>query len=207
MKKIYYYIFILIITLTMVSCENVSNYSDEDHYNNIKSIVKEKYLYKEDNKVSFFMYPLYDENEEISYYLIKFYYSGYMYVKIDKEDNENPYKIPYKSETWSKYKYVYNDANYAYPLIHDNDYIREYELDSSNNVIEYNESPYEVADVLDQKLYLLKIHELSVSDILVPAIKSGEKFINLVSMEEFYYLPFYPQNRIPYLNLNFTKPL
>ena len=38
-------------------------------------------------------------------------------------------------------------------------------------------------------------------------IKSGDKFINLVSMEEFYYLPFYPQNRIPYLNLNFTKPL
>lgn len=207
MKKIYYYIFILIITLTMVSCENVSNYSDEDHYNNIKSIVKEKYLYKEDNKVSFFMYPLYDENEEISYYLIKFYYSGYLYVKIDKEDNENPYKIPYTLKNWSKYKFIYNDREHGTQLIFDSRYIREYEVDSSNNVIEYDESPYEVADVLDQKLYLLKIHELSESDILVPAIKSGDKFINLVSMEEFYYLPFYPQNRIPYLNLNFTKPL
>ncbi|MDY4052158.1 MAG: hypothetical protein SOY80_02245, partial [Bacilli bacterium] len=58
-----------------------------------------------------------------------------------------------------------------------------YEKDKDGNDIFYNQSPYKVAGIKDEKRYLIKIRQGSNSDY-VPAVKRGDKYLNLISMKE-----------------------
>lgn len=76
--------------------------------------------------------------------------------------------LPYPDSKWGAIESTKSDAKY-------------YE---ANGHFVYNKSPYYVADVLDSKKYLLTV-EGARGTYTVPAVKSGDKWLNLISLEEF----------------------
>ena len=69
-----------------------------------------------------------------------------------------------------------------------------YECDEDGEFVYYNESPFKLADVLDQRMYLLKIYNGHI-----PAVKAENgKYINLISFEEFEYRSEYQEIEYEY---------
>ncbi|MDY4052161.1 MAG: hypothetical protein SOY80_02260 [Bacilli bacterium] len=57
------------------------------------------------------------------------------------------------------------------------------EKDKDGNDIFYNQSPYKVAGIKDEKRYLMCVQQDSNFNY-VPAVKRGDKYLNLISMKE-----------------------
>ena len=58
-----------------------------------------------------------------------------------------------------------------------------YECDEEGEFVYYNESPFKLAGVLDQRMYFLEVYHG-----YIPAVKAENgKYINLISFEEFEY--------------------
>lgn len=62
---------------------------------------------------------------------------------------------------------------------------RRWEVDEKGNFIDYQDSHFNVANIENEKRYLLKVGRSEY----IPAVKRNEKYLNLVSMEEIDYLP------------------
>lgn len=197
MKRIIKIIFIVSILLLVTSCTcNVESdwYFDEFHLKQIKKRIEKRYILSDYGYESFEIYPLYDENDEFSLYLIEFEPQGYFYVKIYKSVNvfwacagiTGMYQKStiFRTESdWQRYRVEEYSESYQYGK--DN----FFEKDEEGNDIYYRSSPYKVADVIGEKLYILNIEQCGCKSN-IPAVKRGDKYLNLVSMELFNYEPY-----------------
>jgi hypothetical protein len=136
---------------------------------------KSPYGFTYDN---FEVYPLYNENDEVKYFLIEFEPCGFILIYLREQasiinsrtlytmfgfhGNENPWS-PYVVE---KGEDVHNYEN------------RKWLLDENGERIYYSKSPYYVANCINEKKYLFKI-----KGGFIPAIKRDDNFINLISGE------------------------
>lgn len=216
--------FLLIITLIsslllLVGCtESPNDYTVEQHSERISKRIEERYFKEETNLTGYTLYPLYNADEELTYFLIEFEPYGFAFVSLRKTNHWfGMYFISdaYMNAAWQRYRLCIDgkepqpyegkqwlpNANNASGLEN-----FRYEIDNDNNFIEYNHSPYKIADVLNQKLYLL---DINIGHI--PAIKQGDKFFSLISMDEIDYLgyDYYKSSKITYDKcelafLNFT---
>lgn len=131
----------------------------------------------------FEVYPLYDVNDKLGFFLIELEPHGFLFVIVTDEHWQlfswsSMYKMGggrYVKETWSPYTI---DETNSQP---EPDTDKIWMVDENNEKICYNRSPYYVTNNLNEKKYLLRTDEGGY----VCAIKSGEKFINLVSLTEF----------------------
>ncbi len=124
------------------------------------------------------VYPLYDENDEIQHFLIDLEPSGYVYVKSNVRLRYSlgcvwrRFFCPYSDytidfgEQW--YRYYRNETDTGY--------------DYRDEEILYENSPFQVAGIKEEKRYLL-YYDGETSGKYVPAVKRGDKFLNLISME------------------------
>ena len=126
----------------------------------------------------FEVYPLYNENDEVKYFLIEFEPCGFillylrdkasiinsrtLYLLFGCFDEEYPWS-PYVVESGGE---VENHED------------RKWLLDENGERIYYSKSPYYVANCINEKKYLFKTEEG-----FIPAIKRDNNFINLVSGE------------------------
>lgn len=163
----------------MISCKQASDYSDEEHIMNVSKIIETKYI---KNGVTYKMRPLYDNNEKLSFFAIDFSNETYFYIKIQDQDYSTfwGHSLYTKDTTnsnsgpWQKSKYVEEDGKE----------VEEFEKDELGNAIYYYNSHFEVQDVeLNTKCYL--IEKPNSENTLIPAIKTGDKYFNLITMDEF----------------------
>lgn len=142
----------------------------------------EKRFMAEDNgkPTGFEIKPLYNENGMLNIFLVEFEPYGYLYVLVGDELNKvfgwlgfrtSMYRLSNSTitRTWSPYTLNSTTSE------------QEWILDEDGNKIVYDRSPFYVANAGNAKYYLLESEDC----YYIPAIKTGEDFVNLISGEKF----------------------
>ena len=164
-------------------------YSEEKHMQRIREQAEERFLGEDSEYTGLEVYPIYNEYDELKYALIEFEPRGFVYVYIS--EREYPWSSMYslsdtESESWMPYRVkkgaredVYDaDGNLLYQTTD-----REYFRDENGHVIIYNESHFKVAGIENERRYLLD------GRYLVPAVKRGEQYLDLVDGAMIDYTP------------------
>lgn len=171
-------------------------FTTQKHVERITEKIKknnEAWMYDEGKRYEdFTVYPLYNEKEEVKYCLVEFEPYGFMFVLIHDEPPRImalfELIIGMKVSMYTR-SYLYGRMNPWSPYIPSNtdggknEEEQEWILDGNGERIFYEKSPYFVSGNINEKKYLIKIKEKH--SFFVCAVKKGEKFINLVSGEEF----------------------
>jgi len=183
--------------------QKASKYTEEEHTERISKLVEERYINENKKYTGYKVFPLYNESEELAYFLIELEPVGYVYVQINTtylflqmfggvsmytRDDGRPwqrYKICEDGQDsmsnedgqWEVEKNEYGYA--AYPN-------KRWEIDETGEFVYYVDSHFKIANIENEKRYLLKIYEGS-STGFIPAVKRGDEYLNLVSMEEMEY--------------------
>ena len=159
-------------------------YTEEQHLQKISELVEKRYMSGDYDFTSYEITPLYDKNEKLHYCVVDFEPYGFVWVKINDfaflrslytRDDE------FISQKWSRYEYI--DTTNSL----DSDKNKKWETDESGERIYYKVSPYKAAGVKDEKRYLITIKQESYYTT-IPAVKHGDKFLNLMDMKEFEYV-------------------
>ncbi len=131
---------------------------------------------------SFEVYPLYNQDEKLEFFLVEFEPSSFIFISMIDNYKYIDFIFGIKSMylhsvgpicEWSPYTFESIKESYSI-----DDYI--WKTDENGEKIVYDKSPYVVAGVENEKMYYF-------DDAYVPAVKCGDKFINLVSMTEVLY--------------------
>lgn len=186
-----------ILIFSFVGCHKTldpDDYTTEEHIEMISKKVQARYIDRENGLYdSFSVYPLYSIDETVCMYLVEFEPYGFLLIK--------PYKEPYSrfvhtsmyrfddsymlrtGRSWRRYRFGTEDCppepfneygvKPADRQRFQSDKIEYYELSESGNFIDYQKSPYAIANVLDQKLYVEGASFV---------IKKDDKYLNIVSM-------------------------
>ena len=173
-KKIIRITILLIILITIpttIMCRSSCMYSEKGHYRRIQKRIEERFittgLYEE-----YELYPLYDEEDKLRYFVVEFSPTDYRVISINKYDfgclGASMYSL-FETNPWQRY--VLDNGE------------KIYEKDKDGNDIFYNQSPYKVAGIKDEKRYLINVKQDS-NPFYVPAVKRGDKYLNLISMKE-----------------------
>lgn len=175
------------------------NFTMEEHIQKISEGVEKKYLGEGSDFTGYSLYPLYDENDKLTAFLVELEPYGFDIIKLNAYNVLSIFATDgmYLSEDlYSTNKYTWNryrireagcepEFDEGINWGHD-EYRGErkklYELDGEGKRIEYNHSPYTVAGVLGEKMYFL-----NANSAYITSIKRDGRFFNLVSMEEFEY--------------------
>ena len=169
-------------------------YNEQEHFERVAKRVEKRYMQNEDSKfTSYEIYPLYDENDEISFFMVEFEPYGFVCVEINKSYSwlmsqfgivgMYPKYDYYTYGTWYRYRIrtdyseEYLEGHWRKDVYRENQY---YEVADDGERIEYHDSYYKVANIQNEKRYLLYINER-----YIPAVKCGNNWLNLISMEEF----------------------
>ncbi len=178
------------------------DYTLEEHIDNITKRVQKKYMDDDNNYTSFTVYPLYDENDKLTHFLVEFEPYGFLFIHLGVQRLQSYFfAVPgmymycdtYLNMNWQRYRLCV-DGIEPQPYGNHEWVVSEglamsiealnarFESDEEGNIIEYNKSPYYISNVFNDKLYYLEMPTGGV-----PAIKNGDAFVNLVSMEDFTY--------------------
>lgn len=203
-SKILSFVCLLCAMVCCVGCsKKVDDFSVEEHIQRITERIEKKDSHwgypTEELYEDMEVYPLYDENEELKYFLVEFEPCGFTFVLLR---NEPPtllsFLYPYKSmysvsalhgpdNPWTPY--VRNENGPPLPSLSGNgngDLI----LDENGEMIVYDKSPYFVTGNINEKKYLL---ETNNSGEYICAVKENGKFVNLISglevedLKEYFY--------------------
>lgn len=187
--------FILVASFNLAGCKKSSSYTEEEHIKRISKIIEKDYL---DEGVTYEIRTLYDHNDNLAYFVVDFSNDTYFYIKLEEKDfsflwghsmyvKDTLGKVS-NSSPWRKVKCVERDG----------EIIEEYEKDELGNDIYYYNSHFKVANIdKDTRCYLIKLFH---TQRFVPAIKQGDNFLNLITMEEFSY---YSKDYFPASNISF----
>ena len=189
-----------VIALTLSGCLSGSRYSEEEHIEFMSESMRNKL--EKNGVTDFDVYPLYNENDEFEYCLFECSPSGFAFSCV----REKPFDYFYAD------KYVSN-VEWRRMIVRDTDaktvthngvvWAKDekssfpdafYECDEDGEFVYYNESPFKLADVLDQRMYFLEVYHG-----YIPAVKAENgKYINLISFEEFEYSSEYEEKEYEY---------
>ena len=197
MKKItkFYVCIIAVVSLTAAGlCTGCSSgfYSEEQHIQRVRERAEERYLGEGSEYTGLEVYPVYNEYDELKYMLIELEPQGFMYVRIEKDSTfewlsgvgmylcselEPVSWMPYRVKEGMREEVV--DENGHTSIYTDRELFR----DENGNAIIYHQSHFKVAGIENERRYLLSIVSVSHgsgSDALIPAVKRGEQYLNLV---------------------------
>ena len=168
-------------------------YSEEQHMQRIRERAEERFLGEDSEYTGLEVYPIYNEYDELKYALIEFEPQGFLYVLIregitfelisgvgmylcsDMEPEES--WMPYRVHEGMREEVV--DENGHTSIYTDRELFRG----ENGDVIVYHQSHFKVAGIENERRYLLSIVSVSHgsgSDALIPAVKRGEQYLNLV---------------------------
>lgn len=158
-----------------------SDYTTEQHIQRMSERIEKRFMAEDNGKrTGFEIKPLYNENGMLNIFLVEFEPYGYLYVLVGDELNKvfgwlgfrtSMYTLSNSTiiRTWSPYT--------LNPTTSEQEWI----LDEDGNKIVYDRSPFYVANAGNAKYYLLESEDC----YYIPAIKTGEDFVNLISGEKF----------------------
>ena len=200
---------VIIVTLAvLIRGQRVSDYTVNEHVARITERAKERYLKDKFSKYTDCkVYPLYDANDKFANYcVVELQPAGCIFIEVNDVNlllhllfGTNGMYSRCRSRPgieWRRYKiasdgeeqitdgdrqWIFDPSEYT-PYYNRN---RIYEADGDGQFIFHTDSPYKIANIVDERRYLLDID--SKHGNYIPAVKRGDKYLNLVSMEEFEY--------------------
>lgn len=193
MKRIIGLLCLFFIVISLSGCDKAIYYTDEEHINNVRKIIEEKYL---DDGETYELRPLYNNEDKLQYFVVDFSNNDFFYIKIMDEEKYYLHSLYIKSVdegSWSKVVDVINGQMIE-------------ETDESGNLILYYNSHFKAANIpSDTRGYLIKT---IISNALVPSIKVGDNYLDLITMQEYDGVSTYKQHysgiyfsAIPYFRL------
>ena len=164
-------------------------YTEEQHIQRITERAEARFLGEGSEYTGLEVYPVYNEYDELKYALIEFEPQGFLYVAIG--DREYPWKGMYTlSDTEPYYWVPYRVKEGSQDILTDEDgalieimYDCELFRDENGDIITYYQSHFKVAGIENERRYLLSIMSTaawSYGEGLIPAVKRGEQYLNLV---------------------------
>ena len=173
-------------------------YTEEQHLQRISKLVEKRYMGEKFEYTSYEVFPLYDQNEKMKYCIVEFEPYGFVWVKIN--DNDFNYGMYSRREMdkngWSRYEYIDTTQTSS-----SEDNIK-WETDEGKERIYYKESPYKVAGISEERRYVVTIIQAIHYPSTVPAVKRGDKYLNLMDMKEFEYVPESETFVYPYFSMS-----
>ena len=173
-------------------------FSEEKHIQRIRERAEERFLGEDSEYTGLEVYPIYNEYDELKYALIEFEPQGFIYVYINgKEypwmsmyslsDMEFDGWMPYRVKEGVNEKIVDENGNVIAQSFN-----QEYIRDENGQVIVYNESHFKVAGIENERRYFLSTVctvNMGITNGLIPAVKRGEQYLNLVDGAMIDYTP------------------
>lgn len=179
--------------IVFISSNCSSRYSEEEHAERIKKLVEKRYFSGQSKYDSYDIYPVYDESDELKYFLVEFSPSGFLYVRINAMNLNwlflSSMYTRCNSERVKWRRFTIAENAYQDGVISVDE--RLYEKDEDGNDIYRECSHFKAAGIDNEKRYLLGITQAdSHHSGLIPAVKRDGRYLDLVSMEEFVYHPY-----------------
>ena len=164
-------------------------YTEEQHIQRVTERAEARFLGEGSEYTGLEVYSVYNEYDELKYALIEFEPQGFLYVAIG--DREYPWKGMYTlSDTEPYYWVPYRVKEGSQDILTDEDgalieimYDCELFRDENGDIIIYYQSHFKVAGIENERRYLLSIMSTaawSYGEGLIPAVKRGEQYLNLV---------------------------
>ena len=164
-----------------------SKYTEAEHIQRITERIEKRFMTSESEYTGFSVYPLYNEKDELKYFLVEFEPVGFVYVMLRDERSAlfscfggrtSMYglsDIGGDSSPWQRYT-IDETNNQPAP---DKDIC--YEVDENGDFIYYMRSPYATAGIKEEQRYLLNLR-FGGSSFFITAVKRNGNYINLISM-------------------------
>lgn len=193
-KKLLYLMMLAVVVMSMFSfagcTEKASDYSEEEHFERVSALVEKRYIQDNEDYTGYKLYPLYNENDKLAFFLVDLEPRGYVYIQINEKDlSKSGGRSMYtrgdnECEIWRRYTveighdaYMTNKRGQLV-LCEDTKWI----TDENGEITDYYDSHFKAANIGNEQRYLLKIYQ-NGSYGYIPAVKRGERYLNLVSME------------------------
>ena len=186
-KKLIILILIPCACFTFRACAfKYNRFSEEEHIQRIAERIEKRFIADQTFYTNFCVYPLFSENEELKYFLVEFEPYGFVFIKLKDEKfqitsclgtSSSMYGLSniYGKTTWSPYTIVKTNSQ-PFP-----DTDKCWMVDEKGERIFYNKSPYHVTENLEERKYIISLENAE----FICAIKSGNSFKNLISLEDF----------------------
>ena len=140
-KKFLLLVIAICISFTMVGCVKSLWFSEKTHIKKVSKIIEEKYL---EEGVTYKLRPLYDNNDELSYFVVEFSDDTFLYIKIQDWNAFLTGQKLYTKDTtrqrsgaWKRAKYVEENGKSKV----------EYEKDENGNDVIYYKSHFKEANI------------------------------------------------------------
>lgn len=170
MKRIIGLLCLIFIVIASSGCKKAKYYTDEEHTNNVRKIIEEKYL--KDGE-TYELRPLYNNDDKLQYFVVDFSNNDFFYIEIMDEEKYYLHSLYIKSMETGPWVRVVDVINGK--MI--------YETDESGQSIRNYKSHFKTANIpSDTRGYLIKT---IISSALVPSIKVGDKYLDLITMQEY----------------------
>lgn len=171
-------------------------YTETQHLNRISERVKKRFINERYGFTGYKLYPLYNEQEEMEHCLVEFKPSGFFCIKINKKSSvfswrTGMYLIDPRctdsnctEDPWQRFRILENiDGLELYPKSQwkaEKRYGKYflYEVDQNGEYVYYNTSPFQVANVLEERKYCFEKNTGCVF-----AVKRDGQYFNLVTMQ------------------------
>lgn len=168
-KSLILFVTLLLVHMFMGSTKTI-DMTDRENEQNVKELIIREYQTEE-----YDLYSLYDSNDSIVGYLAEFE-DTYAYVLVNNNSSatcngKNSQFYLYKGELWKRGHYENVEPNKVPQLVYESEI--------------FNCSHFKAANVIDEKMYLLDLCIGQNYGHYIPAIKKNDRYINLVSMQEF----------------------
>ena len=166
---------VVLLVLNFAGCaKKASDFTEEEHIKRISERVEKRYITEDKKYTDFSVYPLYNENEERTFFLVEFEPYGFMFVRVSDEHflsciGLGRMYLDSGREQWA-----------PYTIDEKNDW--KYEVDENGKKIVYNRSPYYIAQKMNERKYLLA--GVKKGEYICAIKKDDDTFINLVSSTE-----------------------
>lgn len=177
---------------------SASSFSEEQHLQRIKERAEKRFLGEDSEYTGLEVYPIYNEYDKLKYALIEFEPQGFIYVYIN--DRAYPWNSMYalsdtKPESWMPYRVkegvrdnIYDESGNLIDQALNQEFFR----DENGQVVVYNDSHFKVAGIENERRYFLST-ELTIflgrERGLIPAVKRGEQYLDLVDRTMIDYTP------------------
>lgn len=198
--KIYIAAIVVIGIALLVGSAFSGFYTTEQHIERISERVQERFIDTGAHE-SFKLYPLYNQDDKLTHFLVEFPEDGYLYIDLSFKliFGHDMYQCNNDTEycRWYRYRYDIDSPAYDESIVwkyagegakggieaDNGGFIRKkayVEVNENGKAITRTISHYAAAGVgEDEKRYLIKTTENNY----IPAVKRDGKYLNLVSME------------------------
>ncbi|MCR4726861.1 MAG: hypothetical protein K5753_06570 [Clostridia bacterium] len=181
--------------------QKASWYTEAEHVERISERIQKRFIDGEDllimryitsnntvchdyRATGFEVYPIYDENDRLKFSLVEFQPYGYMYVSIQDEHFKIFRCLHFDSSMYSL-SAVQGEPAWS-PISSDKDEEGDYLWETDENGIQKfcEQSPFAVRGKKEERKYFIR-YETRNGWTYIPAVKSGDSYINLFSENSF----------------------